>query len=189
VHFAEMAHIFAASDDGPRGAGGLTKAERGAYENLILLCTKCHTVIDKAPTAYPDTMIRSWKQTRADHLAALFGAVPLETRAQVRAAIDTPMAANKVVLETYGPGSEARFDPESDAPALWRRKVLGTIIPNNKKIGAILEKNRHHMVGREPVTFEEFRQHTDDLIARHLEGAFGGKMFPRAMNDMMHGDG
>jgi hypothetical protein len=180
-----MAHIFAASDDGPRPNAKLSEAERGAYENLILLCAVCHTTIDKAPSDYPDTMIRQWKRDRADHLTALFGSARLTSRAEVRAAIEPLMTANKVTLDTYGPGSDAQFDPESDAPEAWRRKMLGVIIPNNKRILAILDKNRDYMIASEPITLEEFRQHIDDLIARHLEGVTGGRFFPAAMNRMM----
>jgi len=62
IHIAEMAHVFAAADDGPRANAELTQAERGRYSNLILLCPTCHTIIDKAPGEYPDTVILMWKQ-------------------------------------------------------------------------------------------------------------------------------
>lgn len=180
-----MAHIFAASDDGPRADANLSKQERGAYENLILLCANCHTVIDKAPDDYPDALIRQWKCDRADHLAALFGAAHLPSREEVRKAIEPLMTANKVALDRYGPGTDARFNPESEAPDIWRRKMLGVIIPNNKRIAALLDKNRDHMMAEELKTLEEFRQHIDDLVARHLEGIPGGRRYPRAMNQMM----
>ncbi len=189
VHFAEMAHIFAASARGPRPNSALSDEERASYDNLILLCAICHTIIDKAPGSYPDTMITKWKRDRADHLAALFGAVHLASRVEVRHIIEPLLIANKSTLDTYGPGSDAQFDPESDAPAIWQRKMLSVIIPNNKRIIAVLDKNRDHMCGREPVVFEEFRQHTDDLVARHLEGVVGGRMFPSSMNKMMQSDG
>jgi hypothetical protein len=185
VHFAEMAHIFAASDVGPRANPNLSEDERGAYQNLILLCAICHTVVDKAPDDYPDSLMRQWKRDRADHLATLFGAVHLPSRADIRKAIEPLMTANKVALDKYGPGTDARSNPESDAPEIWRRKMLGIIIPNDKRIAAILDKNRDHMVAEEPQTLEEFRQHIDDLIARHLEGVAGGRLYPRAMNRMM----
>lgn len=184
-----MAHIFAASDIGPRGNSHLSHDERGAYENLILLCAICHTIIDKAPDDYPVPLVKQWKLDRADHLAALFGAISLASRADVRKAIEPFMNANKVVLDEYGPRSNSRFDPESDAPNIWRRKMLSIIIPNNKRIAAILDKNRDHMLGGESKTLEEFRQHVDDLVARHLEGVTGGRFFPRAMNQIMATNG
>lgn len=189
IHFAEMAHIFAASDGGPRSDVNLTDAERGSYENLILLCANCHTTIDKAPEHYPDTMIKQWKRDRSERLADLFGVRAFLSRSEVRAAIEPLLTANKVTFETYGPSSNARFDLESDIPVAWRRKMLGSIIPNNKRISAILDKNRGLMSGRELTTLEAFRQHTDDLIARHLADADGGERFPEAMNQMMVGDG
>jgi hypothetical protein len=189
IHFAEMAHIFAASDDGPRSNASLNEAERGAYDNLIMLCANCHTMIDKAPDDYPDTLISRWKRDRADRLTALFGAVRLSSRDEVHAAIEPLMTTNRATLEHYGPSSGAQFDPESDAPNVWRRKILNVIIPNNKRIIAILDKNREHMTKPEIQTLEEFRQHIDDLIARHLEGETGGRLFPIAMNRMMSANG
>src|ERR1700687_1051764 len=57
IHVAEMAHVFAARDDGPRANRELSKEERGAFENLILLCSLCHTIIDKAPEVYSDRIV------------------------------------------------------------------------------------------------------------------------------------
>lgn len=189
IHFAEMAHIFAASDDGPRSNVNLTDAQRGSYDNLILLCANCHTTIDKAPEDYPDAMIKEWKRDRSERLADLFSVRAFLSRGEVRAAIEPLLTANKVTFETYGPASDARFDLESDVPVAWRRKMLGSIIPNNKRALAILDKNRGLMSGQERTTLEAFRQHTDDLIARHLADSDGGQRFPEAMNQMMVGDG
>lgn len=189
IHVAEIAHIFAASDDGPRANAQLDEEERRAYENLILLCADCHTTVDKAPEAYPDTLIREWKRDRTDRLNALFGALELPSRAEVRNLINPLMAENEAILRRYGPVSDSRLNPESDAPETWRRKVLVHLIPNNQRILAILDKNRALMVGNEPTVLEDFRQHVDDLRARHLENIPGGRRYPEAMNDMMLGDG
>src|SRR5690349_22682981 len=47
VSVGEMAHIIAASGDGPRGASTLSAGERAALPNLLLLCANCHTAADK----------------------------------------------------------------------------------------------------------------------------------------------
>ena len=73
IHIAEMAHIFAALDKGPRADPELTEEERGHYENIILLCANCHTKIDKAPEIYTDTVVTGWKLMHAEKLAATFG--------------------------------------------------------------------------------------------------------------------
>src|SRR5438552_18629054 len=54
IHIAEMAHIIAASEDGPRAVANMSAARRGRYENLILLCPACHTISDRAVVRYPD---------------------------------------------------------------------------------------------------------------------------------------
>ncbi|WDR00930.1 HNH endonuclease signature motif containing protein [Devosia sp. J2-20] len=187
-HIAEMAHIIAANDKGPRADANVTPADRGAYDNLILLCANCHTKIDKAPDDFPDETIRAWKNDRAEALQRLFGVPLLQQRCEVLSFISPIMEENKVVLDTYGPGSDAKFDPESDIPAVWRVKMLRVIIPNNKRIIACLERNHELMTKPELKTLQAFRQHTQDLIERHLEGATGGQRYPATMNQMMQDD-
>jgi hypothetical protein len=117
----------------------------------------------------------------------LLGVKACTSRDAARTAIEPLLTANRVTFKTYGPHSNARFDPESSAPAIWRRKMLESIIPNNKRVIAILDKNRGLMVDQEPETLELFRQHTEDLIARHLADADAGQQFPKAMDRMMEG--
>ena len=185
IHFGEMAHIIAASKNGPRSSLKLISKERGSYENLILLCANCHTKIDKAPHEFTDDTIRQWKRTRAERLVSLFGICTYTSRDDVRIAIEPLLQANKLTFEEYGPSSEACFNLESETPSVWLRKVLGSIIPNNKRILAILDQNRKLMVGHELRTLEEFRQHNDDLIARHVANEDGGMKFPEAMDRIM----
>lgn len=53
-HIAEMAHVIPHGETGPRyeerPAG---EFEADAFENLVLLCPTCHTIIDKDPDGYP----------------------------------------------------------------------------------------------------------------------------------------
>ncbi len=180
-----MAHIFAANDKGPRGNAKLTENERGAYDNLILLCANCHTMIDKASSDFPDAMIRRWKRERAERLAAVFGAIHLRSREAVRAVIEPLMHENKHIFEKYGPEIDARYDPESNDAEVWTRKVLIKILPNNRQILSILDANATHVVDEERSVIEAFRQHIDDLTARHLEGTTGGRRYPDGMKTMM----
>ena len=59
---AQICHIYAISDDGPRGKAGLTNEELNSPENLILLCPTHHTVVDNQYEAYPAEMLKQWKQ-------------------------------------------------------------------------------------------------------------------------------
>src|ERR1019366_7390554 len=58
-----------------------SSAERGAFDNLILLCSACHTIIDKAEHDFPDQLLASWKRDHEERLAKIFGAVHLGSRA------------------------------------------------------------------------------------------------------------
>jgi len=183
IHIAEMAHVFAAADDGPRANIELTEAERGRFGNLILLCPNCHTIIDKAPDEYPDIEILRWKRHHGERIAALFGAVEYPSRLQARDAIEPALAENRLVFEKYGPDNGYRYDPESELAATWQAKMLATILPNNRKILAVLQVNRRHLNEDEKLTAARFQQHIADLEARHILGepAAVAERFPSGM--------
>jgi hypothetical protein len=42
--------------------------EVDAYDNLILLCSEDHTLIDKAPDAYPETALRELKRLHEEEV-------------------------------------------------------------------------------------------------------------------------
>ncbi len=168
-HVAEMAHVFAASSQGPRGRPYLSEAERGAFENLIVLCANCHTMVDKAPDAFPDAIMFGWKRDQARKLTALFGVEKFACRTETRAAIEPLLTENSIIFERYGPHVEAALDPESGAAERWKRKMLTRILPNNNRVLAIINANRAQLSAKERSTFELFRQHIDDLEAYHIE--------------------
>lgn len=62
-----IAHIYASSDNGPRGKPGLTKTERDAPDNLLLLCPTHHAIVDKQHDSYPASMLIDWKEGRERH--------------------------------------------------------------------------------------------------------------------------
>jgi hypothetical protein len=171
IHIAEMAHVFAANDAGPRARPDLSKAERGAYENLVMLCANCHTMVDKAPSAFPDTMMLAWKREHANKLQGLFGAVKFADRAAARKVVQPLLAENHAIFKQYGPHIEAARNPESGAAEQWKRKMLTRILPNSKRMLAILDANHDLLNGNEVAMLEQFRQHIDDLEAFHIEGS------------------
>jgi hypothetical protein len=169
-HIAEMAHVFAAKDGGPRSNPELNKKERGAFENLVVLCANCHTMVDKAPDAFPDLMMFGWKREHANKLQGLFGAVRFDDRTAARQVVEPLLAQNLAIFQQYGPHIEAARNPESGAAERWKRKMLTRILPNNRRILAVLDANRHLLRDGENLTVERFRQHIDDLEAFHIEG-------------------
>jgi hypothetical protein len=65
IHVKEYAHIIADSEAGARG-GSLSKQSAGDIENFIVLCPKCHTVVDnEKPLAY--YTVDRLRKIKADH--------------------------------------------------------------------------------------------------------------------------
>ena len=62
IHLGEIAHISAASPNGPRYDPNMDDNERRDYKNLILLCPECHNKIDTTPEDYPIELLYSWKK-------------------------------------------------------------------------------------------------------------------------------
>ena len=141
IHVAEMAHVFAASADGPRGAGGLSEAERGSFDNLVMLCAICHTIVDKAPEAYPDGKVLSWKRNHAEKLKALFGVVDFDSREAAREAVEPILSQNRAIFDQYGPHIEAAENPESGAAERWKRKMLTRILPKQVSLACRTDGN------------------------------------------------
>jgi hypothetical protein len=187
IHIAEMAHVFAATDDGPRANTRLSEKERGAFDNLILLCPSCHTLIDKAEVDFPPHLLAAWKRDSKAQLAKIFGARPLATRDEVLGAIRPLLRENKAIFDEYNPNREYKDDPESEMARLWQGNMRSRIIPNSRRILAILDANSSHMTESEETTLELFRQHVHETEARHLTDIVEGfqRRFPLEMLHMM----
>lgn len=182
IHVAEMAHIISAANDGPRADPAITPEKRGRYDNLILLCPTCHTIIDKAEDKYPETLVTNWKRTHKQKIASLFGVVAFKSREEARSFVAPLLLENRTIFEQYGPMSAERFNPESSLPAQWRRKIRMKIIPNNRRLLTACDANAALLTSEERSTVELFRQHVDDFEAKHLnETDQNGSQFPPEM--------
>lgn len=58
----EEAHIVAREEDGPRGVSPLTPEQRDKYDNLILMCSIHHKVIDDHPNIYLVELLHEYKK-------------------------------------------------------------------------------------------------------------------------------
>lgn len=67
----EAAHIAAHSGGGPRYDKSMSPDERRAFENLILLCATCHTLVDKDPQTYTRAKLVKWKADREKRFSAV----------------------------------------------------------------------------------------------------------------------
>lgn len=185
-HIAEMAHVIPHGDEGPRHRerpDGAFQAD--SFENLILLCPTCHTIVDKDPDGYSRGTLLGWK---SNHLAALAnkqGIRAYEERGQARRALLTTMAENKAIWNEFAPadGSRFEFDPESEAATTWGQRVRGVILPNHFRIQGIVKANLNHLTAVERQTFAQYQEHVRGLSERHICGVAGTAIrYPSAMD-------
>lgn len=185
LHFAEVAHIIASKDLGPRANSRIPRSIRHGYANLILLCPNCHTIVDKAPGVYTGELLRKWKVAHVERIRRTFGH-ECDSRAAARAKVKPILDANRRIFDLYGPNREYRFNPEAEEAHVWRRKVIAQVIPNNLMILRIVDANWRFLSEYERETVEAFRQHVDDLSARHLSDCdLIARQFPDDMNEVL----
>ena len=58
----QVCHIYALSEQGPRGKPGLTEEKLNSPENLILLCPTHHRLVDVQHESYPAEKLKEWKR-------------------------------------------------------------------------------------------------------------------------------
>ena len=188
-HIAEIAHIIAASDYGPRANADTDLEYRESYDNLLLLCPTCHTMVDKTPEKYSCYQLIQWKHNHTAKIMEIFNLELYNNREDTRNAIEPLMEENFAIFTEHGPNNEYRHDPEAEQARIWKRKVLARILPNNRKILMILDKNKTMLFADEQIVLEEFRQHVEEMEERHLgDASTVGRQFPLGMQIILIGD-
>lgn len=136
----QMAHIVARNVGGPR-ADGLSGAD--VYGNLILLCPTCHTKVDKVPESFPTDLLHDWKAKHEEWVEGSLSGKTFETAMQLAKEIARLLDENEYFFRKYGPNSEAaNANPSAAEFVLWLERRLDVIAPNNRKIVALIERNR-----------------------------------------------
>ncbi len=188
-HIAEMAHVIPHGETGPRHEdrpAGVFDAD--SFENLILLCPTCHTIIDKDPDGYCRATLIGWKSKHLAALALKQGIFAYDERNQVREAVTAGMAENKAIWEEFAPadGSSFECDPESESALVWEQRMRNVILPNHFRIQAIIKANLHHMTDAEKQTFARYQEHVRGLSERHICGVAGGAIrYPEEMDGIL----
>ena len=67
-NYGEMAHIHAVSDRGPRNKRGMTPEEKNNIENLMLLCSEHHHMIDTKPDEFGDGLLKRMKKNHEERI-------------------------------------------------------------------------------------------------------------------------
>ncbi|MGW3897419.1 hypothetical protein ACWD6L_19720 [Micromonospora profundi] len=183
-----MAHIVAAGESGPRNDVDATEAELTSFQNLILLCPNCHSIVDAAPSLYPVGLLKEWKDSHEVRVREALGIRIFETRAELRRALDIYLSENRQIWETYGPDSDAANRVLfSDVSAVWRREVVARVLPNNALVLRILEANRGLLGEQERPVVARLRMHVRSMEDRHLGGVVNpaAPRFPQELNNLL----
>jgi hypothetical protein len=187
-HIAEMAHVIPYGKKGPRFEQRPEgEFETDSFENLILLCPTCHTIIDKDPAPYTRSVLLEWKERHLAALAIEQGIISFNSREEVRAILTVRMEENKAIWKQFAPidGRVFEYDPESDTSKLWSHRVRSVILPNHYRMQAIIEKNLHLATMDEREAFALYREHVRALAERHICGVSNSAIrFPTEMEDI-----
>lgn len=176
MHIAEMAHVIPHGETGPRHEERPSEEfEANSFENLILLCPTCHTIIDKAPDSYPRSMLLDWKRNHFITLVHSQGIIRYEERKQARDAVIAAMDENKAIWKEFAPcdGASFEFDPESETANAWSQRMRSVILPNHFHIQAMIRINQCHLTVEEREIFAQYREHIRGLTERHVCGISG----------------
>ncbi|MNN35225.1 hypothetical protein D3C81_1490710 [compost metagenome] len=187
-HIAEMAHVIPHGEKGPRHDERPSgEFEVDAFENLLLLCPTCHTIVDKNSAAYSRSTLLEWKNNHLAALAQKQGIRTYDDRAGGRSAVVGAMAENKAIWDELAPfeGANADLDPESAAAKTWSHRMRNVILPNHFRIQAIVKANLQHMTGVELATFARYQEHVRGLTERHVCGIAGRAIrYPTKMDEI-----
>lgn len=78
----------------------------------------------------------------------------------------------------------------SDAADTWNRMSVTDVIPNNRKVVALLSANEHLLTESEQETTREFLIHVEAFEYNHLSGdkTSVAPLFPNAMDNILLGE-
>lgn len=101
----QIAHIYAISEDGPRGKAGLTSAQLNEPANLLLLCPTHHVIVDGQHETYPAQLLLDWKAKHEKHYRdglsdsiSDVGFAELEVAAKALMAASSPTAPGSLAV-------------------------------------------------------------------------------------------
>lgn len=155
-NFGETAHIYAFSEDGPRGDAPGRPADPDVLENLILLCPPCHKLVDDTPEKYPVAELREARDIHEQRIRRVGDLAP-EHRALALLLV-APIAGQPSAItdEHVSEAVRARYllaDPFVIAHSLGRDETPEAIqqaaLHVSEEVAAFLATHRRH--GTPPV--------------------------------------
>lgn len=183
----QFAHVIAQKPSGPRGKDSLPVSQRDEFDNLIMLCPACHTIVDKNQAEYDIQLLLRWKDEHESTINNALICPVFDTRVELRSEIEKLLARNEEIFQTYGPHSYTDTSPISEAADMWTKLVLSDVIPNNRKICDLLRANYHLLCASEQQVVQEFRLHAEAFEYNHVSGEKSqvAPLFPKSMNSIL----
>jgi hypothetical protein len=98
-NFSQIAHVVAFKPEGPRGKSSTRPAGINDISNLMLLCPRCHKLIDDHPLDYTRKTLEEYKHRHEDRILHLTGLGPdlkttvVQLKAKIRGqSVDIPVS-------------------------------------------------------------------------------------------------
>lgn len=184
VNISNKAHIIGQGKSGPRSLHELrAHIEIDGYENLLMLCSICHHVVDELEKKFSVEELRNWKSNHEDRIRNLFAVKKYSTLKELCEDVLELCEENAEIFNAYGPRSEAaKRNPRSDAAQKWRTLCVQEILPNNEKILEIYKRNREIIPHHLRRSFRIFRVHSNsfkDNCLSDIELTNNYLLFPR----------
>ena len=108
------------------------------FDNLVLLCSECHKLIDSNRTEATVGEMEEWKKNRNIEIREQFETA-YTTFEKLGEAIVPILERNGQIFDSYGPENDYRNNAERFQ--LWLR-FEGEIVSNNRRLELILTKNK-----------------------------------------------
>jgi predicted nucleotidyltransferase len=188
VSIANVAHIIGHGSAGPRSDHELADIiDKDGLSNLIMLCLECHKVIDELEKIFSVEQMQLWKVTHAGKITSLFSIPTITDERELLAEVNDLLEDNAVLFRECGPYSESVLSGlGGDGLKVWRKRCLDTILPNNQRIIALIERNKRNF--RYPWDIYprmlEYKIHVeafqDNCLTDHKVNDY--KIFPRAFD-------
>lgn len=166
----ELAHIVPDSEGGPP-----------TFENMLALCRDCHKITDHPRLPETEDTLRAWKANRAREIRARFSRT-YGTFEELAAEVAPLLRRNLNLYRDYGP--ESHHTDVGAAHALWR-KFEGSVVANNSKLTALLDKNRRLLHRENQQIVDHFIGHAAEFVkTRDDKPSLRVLLFPRQLNSV-----
>lgn len=163
----EVAHIAGEGEGGPRFDPKLSEEQRRAFENLMLLCPTCHTLVDKNPKKFTKAVLRKWKRDREARFEAVGDLLQKSYLNEITDDAETFGATLPVTLASYVAYLEARDEEpliDGDTPGEVTDYVekLRHLTPSDRQLMLAVIEKALALGGRHETEYG-ISVHTDDL--------------------------